>query len=152
MANRYRTGTRLHDGKIPVRGVTKDVNGNIIDRGLRIKYDNHTIDLDKLRVKYNWSDADFEQAVRKMDYLVENTPRGGGRGFYRDEPVTSAVVAAAESQQAQNCIAFWAEGDKQRTCDERAEEGSLYCTKHAPKPEGAGVDKTPVAAGSKKGK
>lgn len=152
--SRYRTGNKLHDGKIVVRGVQfalVDGHRQVIDRGLRIKYDNHVIDLDKQRTKYNWTDKDYEEAVRKMEYLVENTKRGRGRGYFRDEPVTAAVMAAAESKTVQKCTAFWAEGDKQRVCQEAAVEGTQFCAEHTPTPEGAGA-KVPAASGSKKGK
>lgn len=151
---RYRTGTKLRDGKIVVRNdLIEVINGHrqVVDRGLRIKYDNHIIDLDVLRKKYRWTDKDYEQAVAHMEDLVETRPRGRGRGFFRDELVTSAVVANAEAKTVQKCIAFWPQGDKQVTCGEVAVEGSLYCTEHNPTPEGAGA-KVPAASGSKKGK
>ena len=151
MANRYRTGNKLNNGTIVVRGAQTRVlpNGSteILDRGLRIKYRNHSIDLDRMAEKYNWSEDDLAQAVAKMDELVAKTPRGKGRGYYRDNPVSSIQASAAEQNQQVHCAAFWTNPDGSTgVCGEIATEDTVppTCAKHAPKkqevvPEGAAV-------------
>lgn len=140
MANRYRTGTKLKNGSVVVRGAQTQVlpNGGvqIIDRGLRIKYANHIIDLDALRDKYNWSEKDFQDAVEKMDHLVATKPRGRGRGFYRDNPVGNINVSAAEQNQQVLCAAFWTNPDGSTgVCGEPATSDTVppTCDKHTPK-------------------
>lgn len=146
MTHRYRTGTKLQDGKIVVRNIHAPiVDGvrEVKDRGLRIKYSNHVIDLDKQAMRENWTPRDLKQAVAKMEYLVENAPRGRGRGYYRDNPVTSVDLLKAEQNIELGCRAFGANEDgTQWVCGASVVPGSEHCDQHTVK-EGAAVAAPP---------